>query len=200
MKYKQCCKCKKFKPLNEFYKNHKNKDGLQYVCKTCKSKKDIDYIRTKNGLIIKMYSAQKTRVKLKRLKISYTIEELKKWILKQPNFDKLFNEWIKSGYEKMLIPSIDRLNDYKGYSFDNIQLMTWQENKTKYCENAKNGINNKMARVVLQYDLNGNFIKEYYSAKNASIENNINYSNIINCCLGKRKTARKYKWEYKNGK
>ena len=38
---------------------------------------------------------------------------------------------------------VDRLNDYKGYSFDNIQLMTWQENKDKGHRDCLNGINNK---------------------------------------------------------
>ena len=43
----------------------------------------------------------------------------------------------------MLAPSIDRKDDYKPYTFDNIQLTTWQQNKAKGHEDCKNGINNK---------------------------------------------------------
>lgn len=34
--FKQCTKCKVNKPLNEFYKNKANNDGLSYLCKECK--------------------------------------------------------------------------------------------------------------------------------------------------------------------
>ncbi len=33
---KRCCKCKKSKPLSEFYKNCTTKDGYQLECKTCR--------------------------------------------------------------------------------------------------------------------------------------------------------------------
>ena len=32
---KQCSKCKQGKPLSEFYRQKKNKDGLYYSCKSC---------------------------------------------------------------------------------------------------------------------------------------------------------------------
>jgi hypothetical protein len=47
------------------------------------------------------------------------------------NFYELYNNWIDSGYKKSDKPSVDRIDDYKGYSFDNIQLMTWKENNKK---------------------------------------------------------------------
>lgn len=56
---------------------------------------------------------------------------------------------------------------------------------------------------VLQYDLNGNFIKEFESPRIAGIELNLNtYNAISECCLGKggRKTAYGFKWEFKNYK
>ena len=52
-------------------------------------------------------------------------------------------------------------------------------------------------KPILQYDRNGNFIKEYESIKQASEELNKNNSNIVACCKGKRKTAFNYIWKYK---
>jgi group I intron endonuclease len=51
--------------------------------------------------------------------------------------------------------------------------------------------------VVLQYDKNGLFIKEWESIKLATKELKIN--NISACCKGKLNTAGGFKWEYKNG-
>lgn len=54
------------------------------------------------------------------------------------------------------------------------------------------------SRQVLQYDLQGNFIKEYISATNASKELNITRSAITYCALGKYHTAGGYIWKYKH--
>lgn len=38
MEYKTCTKCREHKPLTEFHKAKRTKDGHQYSCKVCKSK------------------------------------------------------------------------------------------------------------------------------------------------------------------
>lgn len=57
--------------------------------------------------------------------------------------------------------------------------------------------NNSLRRRVNQYDLNGNFIREWYSVSEAqkSINNN---GSIGECCAGKRKTCGGYIWRYAN--
>lgn len=56
----------------------------------------------------------------------------------------------------------------------------------------------KVFRIVLQYDLNDIFIKEYESIKMAAFENNIKHSgSITNACKGNQKTAGGFKWKYK---
>lgn len=52
----------------------------------------------------------------------------------------------------------------------------------------------KRFKPVLQYDLNGNFIKEYKGIKNII---GISDISIINCCKGHTKTANGYIWKYK---
>jgi hypothetical protein len=49
----------------------------------------------------------------------------------------------------------------------------------------------------LQYDYQHNFIKEYNSIKEASINTGIKVCNINRCCRGGRKTSGGYIWEYK---
>ena len=60
---------------------------------------------------------------------------------------------------------------------------------------------NQYKKKVYQYDLSGNFIKEYSSslsaAKEIDINNKDNIRSIINtCCLGKCKSAYGYQWSY----
>ena len=86
--------------------------------------------------------------------------------------------------------------------FDNLEWCTH-----KYNINYKNR-NNKASKTMLekedyfnrinQYDLDGNFIKQWRSIKN--IEKNIKISrkSVSRCCRGLQKTAGGYKWGYAN--
>ena len=61
----------------------------------------------------------------------------------------------------------------------------------------ENGI--KRRRPLLQFDLNGNFIKEFSHGKQISLELGIKTaSHAFSCAQGKRKTAYGYIWKYKN--
>ena len=52
---------------------------------------------------------------------------------------------------------------------------------------------------VLQFDLDGNFIAEYKSAKHAVDTLGVQDKSCISkCCIGQRKTAHGYIWKYKN--
>jgi len=54
----------------------------------------------------------------------------------------------------------------------------------------------RISKPIIQYDLEENFIKEWESAKQASI-NGFIASNISECCKNKRKTHKKFIWKYK---
>lgn len=60
-------------------------------------------------------------------------------------------------------------------------------------ESHKGKPNLKNKKPILQYDLDNNFIKEYDSAKSASIELNVDASCIIKTCKDKLKTTGGYK-------
>lgn len=60
------------------------------------------------------------------------------------------------------------------------------------------GIYNKGgSKTTLQYDLDGNFLKEWPSAAEAARFYNVKRTSIINCCLGKVKTSCGFIWKYK---
>ena len=78
------------------------------------------------------------------------------------------------------------------------------EGKKKRTQEHRNNISkNKIGKglkPILQYDLEGNFIKEWESQSEASKKMNLNIS-CINLCLNrKHKTSGGFKWVYKNQK
>ena len=121
--------------------------------------------RKKPGVISAIYSGQKRSSKHRKHPIpTYTKLELEQWISNQQDkFDELYDAWVLSGYEKGMKPSIDRLNDYKGYSLDNIQLMKWDDNRKKYNSDKTSGVNNKQNGYVYQYTLDGDYLAEFRS-------------------------------------
>lgn len=58
----------------------------------------------------------------------------------------------------------------------------------------------RRSKPVLQYDLEGNFLKEYFGASEASIKTGIAKGTIVEACkeLGNSR-GHNYQWEYKNG-
>jgi hypothetical protein len=71
--------------------------------------------------------------------------------------------------------------------------------KTKHMiKDKKLGKPTKKSQSVFQYDLNGNFIKEWNKIKEASkfIGKEKDTSSITSCCRGKQKTAFGFIWKY----
>jgi hypothetical protein len=56
----------------------------------------------------------------------------------------------------------------------------------------------KIKKPVIQYDLNGIFIKKWESVCQVEKQLNLNQSNIYRCCNGKYKQSYGFKWEYYN--
>ena len=87
-----------------------------------------------------MYSHQRASSKKRgHPEPSYDSHWLREWVLSQPEYDEIYKAWVLSGYDKNYTPSIDRIDDSKGYSFDNVQIMTWSENRMKEALYARLG-------------------------------------------------------------
>lgn len=67
----------------------------------------------------------------------------------------------------------------------------------KMSEESKNKMSKAKKVPVLQFDLDGNFIKEWGGLIDAARHFNGTSTNILRCCKGRFKQAYGYKWEYK---
>ena len=93
----------------------------------------------------------------------------------------------------------------------NVSLNEKEEYWVKFYKTYNKGVNltkggkfdwnRQNLKPVLQYDLGGNFIKEWRCGLDACIElNSGNKDAVSACCLGKQKTALGYIWRFKLGK
>jgi len=197
MKTKVCTRCGIEKPVSKFYKNRNTNDKLNYECANCCREKLLRFQRTPWGLATKIYIQQIANSKLRNHPPpTYSKEKLYNWIVSKPQFKKLYDKWVSSGYNKMLIPSCDRRNDYRPYTLRNLQLVTFKENLENSYSNIRNGINRKQCRAVIQRMKNGTFVAKYYSIKEAERKTGIFESGISSTCRGRVKTAGGFKWEY----
>ena len=194
---KKCSGCDEVKPIEEFNKDKTSKGGKCYHCKICSSERNNKHRRSLKGKAMAIYSSQRHSSKKRGHEPpKYTKEEFLNWILCNEKYLKLYEQWRGSGYNKMLSPSCDRLDDYKGYNFDNIQVVTWGENKIKGHSDIKNGLNNKINKPVIKMDLNGVELESYYSISQASRETGIYKQHIWRVCNGERKSTRGFRWKY----
>jgi group I intron endonuclease len=68
----------------------------------------------------------------------------------------------------------------------------------KKISDTKKGYISKKRIIIIQMDLDGNFIKRWSHAGEAEKELNITKGKISEVCLGKRKTTGGFKWMYEN--
>jgi hypothetical protein len=156
MNKKKCFKCGEDKELTSFYKHTQMADGHVNKCKECnkndvrsnyREKKDkykaYDKHRqthSKTRIFNHRYTQMKQRVEGRATR-SYKVEgrellsydKYSKWLVAQmDDFDKLYDKWRDSGFERKLTPSIDRIINDGGYTADNMQWITQSMNSSKH--------------------------------------------------------------------
>lgn len=200
MKY--CTKCEIAKPISEFNKVP-NTDRYRSECKDCKSLINKEYARKPENVIRTSWHHNNYHSELRGHEApSYSYKELKDWAFSQAKFFSLYEAWISSGYNRRMKPSIDRIDDDKSYSLDNIQLVTFGENEDKYRQQVRDGRENTGLLngghcLVVQKDLYGNIIAEFVSQSQASRLTGVRQGCISACCLGIQKTAGGFIWQKK---
>ncbi len=155
----------------------------------------------------KMYSAMKTRNRKNfNLELPFSRNEFKDWINNnyQNELEKLFNIYVENNFDKYKVPSVDRIDDYKSYTFDNMQLLSWKENDIKgsECEKNKKSCSDMSkkywSKAIEQLDLKGNIVNAYCSVREAERQTGFDASSISKCCRGEAFTSKGYKWRYIN--
>lgn len=183
----KCTQCGKTKADSLFHKDKRKSNGLKSICSNCHKENFIAYKKTKQGLVSTIYSRQKDNSKKRGHPLpSYSKKELLLWCFNQDVFHRLHKEWVGSGCDTWRVPSIDRINDAKPYSFDNIQIMTWMENHKKGCAYSARKQNSRSKRAVKQYSVKCGFIAEYESTRQASRATGVAQQAISKVCRGER--------------
>ena len=128
-------------------------------------------ISRKKLLTSRMYNNQvKSSIRRGHNQPSYSMLELREWVFSRSNFLTLYDTWEESGYKKEYAPSADRLDDKKGYSFNNIRLVAWKDNVKKQNALVRQGLSNiTMKHIpVNQLSLDGDFIATFVSSSDAA--------------------------------
>jgi hypothetical protein len=148
---KCCASCKEYLPFSMFSKNSANKDKLALVCRSCdkvrqekkrrknperqlewsrkyqaERRKDFNY---RLGMLV---NASKQRALKKQIEHTITVEDIKK-IYPVDGCCPVFGfklEFGNAGFREHS-PSIDRIDPSKGYTKDNIQILSWKANRIK---------------------------------------------------------------------
>jgi len=148
---KICSSCKENKPFSDFTKNKASKDGLQYKCRPCdlayqtkrrqqNHQKNLDYARSYQRNRRKdfdyrlqmLINASKRRAKNKDREHTISVEDIKA-IYPTDGCCPIFGmklQFNNAGFRENS-PSIDRLDSKKGYTLDNIQIISWKANRIK---------------------------------------------------------------------
>lgn len=141
-----------------------------------------------------IYNKQKERSLKKGWPLpEYSLVYLQEKYLNDKKFNELYLAWVKSEFKKPLKPSIDRIDCKKHYTKDNIQIMTWAENREK--ENKEFSI--LRAKTVYMHD-GQKVLKVFKSVSDAVKKTGVSQGNLSSCLNGKRLTTGGYYWSYNN--
>ena len=147
------------------------------------------YRRTPKGVLTNMYQHMKARQR-----VDFSLGEFHEKFLNDKKYIRLFNAWEKSGYSKQLKPSVDRSDCRKPYTFTNIKMMTWAENR--YKQSQTDGKRGRKPPVLMV--LGGKVMRRFISQRHAVRELGLSQGNLSAVLNGKRQTVSGYYFIYEN--
>lgn len=148
----------------------------------------MNYRKTKKGILTNIYSHQKGRYK-----VDYTLKELHAMFIDNYQFNRLYIEWVKSGFCKQFKPTIDRVFCKRHYTLRNIHCLNWADNRYKQRMELKL----LRARPVYRI-LNNTVVRTYKSVSHAVQLTGLQQSGISMCLNGHRNYCGGFKWSYEN--
>lgn len=124
----------------------------------------------------------------------YFYKSIKKYGWDNFKHDVLYENLTKEQAEEIeidLIKKYDSTNKEKGYNIHT-------GGNSRLGQSMPKGYDSPKHRVVEQYDIDGNFIREYGGLRQVQRETGWNHKTIQHCCVGDCKSAHGYQWKYKD--
>lgn len=142
MTNKLCRKCDSIKPLTDFHKTAKNKDGHYCYCKVCSircaNNRGLKKRDTLDGYIKYLTSSNKSSSKKRKIEYSLKPDTIKDLYTKQEGNCAVTQEPMTFGRKPSLTNiSIDRIDNTKGYVINNVQLVCHIINTMKWTMDLK---------------------------------------------------------------
>lgn len=98
------------------------------------------------------------------------------------------------------LPQVNHIDENKlNNSVENLEWCSakYNSNYGEHNYNLRNTMSSKVPNI-LQYTLDGKFLNEYVSGRDAERKTGISHGGILKCCQGKYRTWKGYIWKYKN--
>ncbi len=141
------------------------------------------------GVIQKLFTTLKSNGSGKNLPpLTFTRLELINWVFGQEKYLPMYLSWEASDFDKWLRPSLDRLDTSLGYSFNNLELVTWRENHTREAL--------RHCKPVTLTNLRGEIVEKFLSKKEAAEVWDISHSSLGESIRNKRLFRGFAYWSY----
>jgi hypothetical protein len=130
----------------------------------------------------------------------------KEWFAKIDHKEKMANVDFEARTAKIDYKNIFKNTDWEAinakvdYKKQQEKRIANTDFKAAAAKRNYKAISEKRKKSILQFDLQGNFIKEWSCAEEAAIALNINKTAISACCNGKIKKSGGFIWKYKENK
>lgn len=152
--------------------------------------KSLNYLHTGKERVLKI-----RKTKCGYLRVTLYKNGKKKWCL----VHRLVVETFLENPDNL--PCVNHRNEIKTDNrVENLEYCTVAYNNsygTRLERVSEKKINGKKAKVVLQFSLDGTFIKEFPSTREVERQLGFFQSNVANCCRGEQKTYKGFIWKYK---
>lgn len=152
------------------------------------------YKKTTVGYLKDLYHAMNGRNQNKGFgHLPFSLNEFVDKYSKHYDFVKLFEDYKDNNFDIDLAPSIDRINPNLGYFYENMQFITWKDNKEKGFKEGS--FMRRKAVNMFDYET-GKFLMTFGSAYEASSYIGAQQSNVVKNLKGIRNRVKNYNFEY----